>query len=190
MSRSPALLRSATAEDALFLADLWGDLLRRADHQDQVSDVELIIKTAESSPERRLVIAEYDGQPAGAVLLVLSTLSPLDLEPVVQVFTPCVAPGFRRHGLGHLLMEAAVSFAEEVGAVYLASAARADSRSGNRFLARLGFGSKATLRVVATPLLRGRLTAQRPGRSVPTGGRQVGQILAARRSLRRSQVPD
>ena len=37
--------------------------------QDQVADLELIIKAAAESAEQRLVVAEYDGEPAGAVLL-------------------------------------------------------------------------------------------------------------------------
>ena len=61
-----------------------------------------------------------------------------------------------------------------------------DSRQSNRFMARLGLGPQAVLRVASTPTVRSKLTAQLPGKLRPGGTRPVGQVLAARRSLRRS----
>jgi GNAT superfamily N-acetyltransferase len=187
MSRTPVSLRQASIEDSVFLADLWQDALRRADPQDQATDLELIIKSCEDSPERRLVIAEYDGEPAGAVLLCVSTLSPLNLEPTVSTIAPCVAPGFRRRGVGHVLMDAAVTYAEELGIGHVLTAAAYSSRSGNRFMARLALSPQAVLRVAATPAIRSKLTAQLPGKVRHVGARPMGQVLAARRSLRRTQ---
>ncbi len=63
MSRQPVSLRRASVDDVPFLVELWGDSLRRADRQDQVHDLELIVKEAAESPERRLLVAEYDGSP-------------------------------------------------------------------------------------------------------------------------------
>jgi GNAT superfamily N-acetyltransferase len=185
MSRSPLSLRQASIEDAVFLAGLWADALRRADPQDQAADLELIIKSCIDSPERRLVIAEYDGEPAGAVLLCATTLSPLNLEPTVHSIAPCVASGFRRRGVGHTLMDAAVTYAEELGIGHVLTAAAYSSRSGNRFMARLALGPMAVLRVAATPTIRAKLTAQLPAKIRPAGARPMGQVLAARRSLRR-----
>lgn len=185
MSRSPVSLRQATLEDAVFLADLWRDALRRADPQDQATDLELIIKSCEDSPERRIVIAEYDGEPAGAVLLTVSTLSPLNLEPTVHSIAPCVGAGFRRRGVGHTLMDAAVTFAEELGVGHVLTAAAYSSRPGNRFMARLALGPQAVLRVAATRDIRAKLTAQLPAKVRPAGARPMNQVLAARRTLRR-----
>jgi predicted N-acetyltransferase YhbS len=189
MSRTPVSLRQATAEDTVFLADLWEHVLRRADSQDQATDLELIIKSCEESAEQRLVIAEYDGEPAGAVFLMVSTLSPLNLEPAVQALAPFVAPGFRRRGVGHTLMDAAVTYAEELGIGHVVTAVASTSRSSNRFMARLALGPQAMLRVAATSTVRAKLTAQLPGKTRATGVRPVGQVLAARRSLRRNQPP-
>jgi GNAT superfamily N-acetyltransferase len=186
MSRTPVSLRQATLDDTVFLADLWQRVLRRADPQEQVADLELIIKSCEESAEQRLVIAEYDGEPAGAVMLVVSTLSPLNLEPAVHVLAPFVAPGFRRRGMGHTLMEAVVTYAEELGIGHVLTAVAHDSRQSNRFMARLGLGPQAVLRVASTPTVRSKLTAQLPGKLRPGGTRPVGQVLAARRSLRRT----
>ena len=41
MSRTPFSLREATLEDAVFLAELWRDALRRVDTQEQVADLEI-----------------------------------------------------------------------------------------------------------------------------------------------------
>jgi ribosomal protein S18 acetylase RimI-like enzyme len=187
MSRTPVSLRRATLDDTVFLVDLWQEILRRADPQDQVADLELIIKSCQDSPEQRLVIADYDGEPAGAVLLSVSTLSPLNLEPAVHALAPCVAPTYRRRGVGHTLMEAAVTYAEELGVGHVLTAVAHDSRPANRFMARLGLGQQAVLRVAGTPSMRNKLTAQLPGKLRPHGARPVGQVLAARRSLRRKQ---
>jgi GNAT superfamily N-acetyltransferase len=178
-------LREAVVGDALFLAELWHDSLRRADRQDQVSDLELVIKTAASSPEERLVIAQYDDEPAGAVFLRATTMSPINLEPTVQTLSLQVLPSARRKGVGRALMEAAVTFADELGVGHVMTAAASTSRDGNRFLARLGFGAQATLRVAPTPVLRAKLTGRLTAgqRAVANRG-HLGQVLAARRSLR------
>jgi GNAT superfamily N-acetyltransferase len=189
MMRTLVTLRDAALSDAPFLATLWADALRRADRREQTADLEVIIKDATQSPEEKIVVAEYDGTPAGAVYLRLTTLSAINLEPTVQALSPHVLPQFRRHGVGRTLMEAAVSFAEEAGVGHVATAAASSSRDGNRFMARLALGPQAVLRVAPTHAVRARLTAQRP--SLHRGGRPLGQVLAARRSLRRSQAaPD
>ncbi len=186
MHRSVVTLRCAELTDAALLADLWTDDLRRADRHEQVADLELIIKAAAQSPEQRIVVAEYDGNPAAAVFLRVTTLSPLNLDQTVQALSPHVLPKYRRHGVGRALMEAAVTFAEEQGVGHVATAATSGSRDANRFMARLGLGPQAVLRVASTHALRARLTALRPAHE--RGGRQLTQVLAARRSQRRSQA--
>jgi GNAT superfamily N-acetyltransferase len=179
-------MRCAELTDAPVLADLWGDALRRVDHQDQVADLELLIKAASASPEQRLVVADYDGELAGAVFLRLTTLTAINLEPVVEAVSPHVFPQFRRHGIGSSLMECAVSFAEELGAAHVMTAAASGSRDANRFMARLGLGPFAVTRVASAPAVRAKVNAQRPGLST-NGGRHLTRVLAARRSMKRTQ---
>lgn len=185
MTRSLVTMREAVAGDALFLVELWHGSLRRADRQDQAADLEVVIKNAAASPEQRLVIAEYDDVPVGAVLLRTTTLTPINLEPVVQVLAPQVLPTARRKGVGQALMEEAVTFADQLGVAHVMTAASSTSRDGNRFLARLGFSSHATLRVAPTAVLRAKLTTGLTAgqRAVANRG-HLGQVLAARRSLR------
>ncbi len=178
--------RSAVRADAPFLVGLWSESLRKVDREDQVADLEQIIEHAHGSDEHRLVIAEYDGCSAGAVHLAVATLSSINLERTVQALSPHVLPEFRRHGVGRSLMEAAVTFAEELGVGMITTAAAAGSRDANRFLARLALGPQVVVRAAPTTAVRARLTAQRPAGQ---RGRQLGQVLAARRSLRRSQLP-
>src|SRR4051794_40582359 len=186
MSRTLVTLRSAVASDAPLLAELWADVLRRTDPEDQVADVLKVVTTAAEAPDERVVVAEYDGRVAGAVHLRATTITPLNLEPTVQAISPHVFPQMRRHGVGRALMEAAVSFADEMGIATVATAAASASRDANRFMARLALGPYAVFRVASCHAVRNKLTAQRPAAQRATG-RQLTQVLAARRSLRRSQ---
>ena len=105
----------------------------------------------------------------------------------MRALSPHVLPRFQRRGVGSALLDASVAWAEELGIGHLVTAAVAGSRDANRFMARLALGPYAVLRVASTHAVRTRLTAQRrPAQS--SGGRQLTQVLAARRSLRRSRA--
>jgi len=194
MSRQPVTMRQATVADVPFLVELWSDMLRKADRQDQVHDLEVIVKEAAESAERRLLVAEYDGEPAGAVLLRVIPMTPLNLEPTVQALAPHVTPSYRGKGIGSALMESAVLWAEDLGIGHITTAAPSSSRSGNRFMARLSLGPQAVLRASTTHAVRARLAATQPGGTRVTdrmaGRRHLGQVLAARRQLSRRTAED
>ena len=187
MSRSLVSLRSALPSDAPLLTELWADVIRRADHDEQVQELAGVIEHAAESDRDRMVVAEYDGEVAGAVHLRVTTLSPINLERTVLAISPHVFPQFRRRGVGRALMDAAVSFAEESGIGHVATAAASGSRDANRFMARLALGPQAVLRIASTHTVRAKLNAQRAPLQ-RTSGRQLTQVLAARRSMRRSQT--
>ena len=115
------------------------------------------------------MIAEYDGEAAGAVLLSVSTLSPLNLEPAVHALAPFVAAGFRRRGVGHTLLEAAVTYAEELGIGHVLTAVvpRLPPEPTGSWRGS-ALGPQAVLRVAATPIVRSKLTAQLPGKTRAT----------------------
>ncbi|HYF73765.1 MAG TPA: GNAT family N-acetyltransferase [Nocardioides sp.] len=187
MSRSLVSLRMAVPADAPALAELWSDVVRRTGPEDQVADLERVLTALEGATDQRIVVAEYDGEFAGAVHLEATTISAINLEPVLRALAPHVLPRFQRHGVGSALMDAAVTWAEELGISHVATAAVAGSRDANRFMARIALGPYAVLRVATTHAVRTRLTAQRrPAQS--TGGRQLTQVLAARRSMRRARA--
>lgn len=190
MTRSLVTLRPATAADAPYLAELWADVMRKVGPEDQVGDIQAVLARVEASADERMVVAEYDGEFAGAVVLEATTLSALNLEPVVRALSPHVLPRMRRHGVGSALMDAAVAWAEELGIGHVATAAVSGSRDANRFMARIALGPYAVLRVAPTHAVRARLTAHRRPVAGATGGRQLGQVLAARRSMRRSRAAE
>jgi GNAT superfamily N-acetyltransferase len=194
MSRQPVSMRQATIADVPFLVELWSLALRRADRQDQVHDLEIIVKEAAESAEQRLLIAEYDGEPAGAVLLRVTPMTPLNLEPTVQALAPHVTPSFRSKGIGSALMESAVLWAEDLGIAHITTAAASSSRSGNRFMARLSLGPQAVLRAGTTHVVRAKLAALQPSSRRVTdrmaSRRHLGQVLAARRQLSRRTAED
>lgn len=186
MTRAQVTLRPAGLDDAPFLADLWSEACRRGERHEQVADLEAVIKTAEESAEERLLVAEHDGVAAGAVLLRLSTVGPMNPEPCLQVLVPCVTAPMRRKGVGRALMQAAVTYADELGVGQLTTAVDSGSRDANRFMARLGLGPRATLRYAPVATVQSKVCGSHAGRA--PAPRQLGQILAARRSMRRTSA--
>jgi GNAT superfamily N-acetyltransferase len=192
VKRTLVSLRLASPDDAAVLAEVWAEVLRRVDHDEQVADLERIIARVTPLQDERIVVAEYDGEVAGAVHLRAATLTPINLDPFVQAISPHVLPAFRRHGVGRALMGAAVAFAEERSIAHIATAAVSGSRDANRFMARLALGPHAILRLAPTAMVQAKLDAQAPGIGVTTGrsgARQLTHVLAARRSSRRAQRP-
>ena len=185
--RAQVLLRPALAADAHALLEVWTDVLRRVERDQQLEDVRQVIDRVEAVPGERITVAEVDGQVVGAVHLRATTVSPINLDPVVQAISPHVLPEFRRHGIGTALVEAAVAFADELGIGHIATAVSAAARDSNRFMARLALGPVATLRVAPVGAVKGRLQAQRP-MLARASGRQLPKVLAARRSMRRQGV--
>jgi GNAT superfamily N-acetyltransferase len=183
MSRSSVTLRDATLADVEHLAALWQPFLRR-DSDEQLHDLATAIERVGDHPGERLVVAEYDGEFAGAVYLRTSTYSPVNPEPVVQAHNPAVVSAHRRRGIGKALMDCAVTWAEELGISHVGTATSSGSREANRFMARLALGPQAVLRMAPTHAVRAKLVARHPG----AGARQVTQVLAARRSLRHARA--
>lgn len=185
MSRTPLAVREARPEDAPALVELWADELRGTDPEQQHADMLTVLERAAGDEDEHVLVAEYDDRLAGAILLWVSGVSPLNLDRVVQAFAPHVVPDFRRRGVGRTLMDAAVVHAEERGIGFVGSASVHTSRDANRFFARLGLGPLAVLRIAPTPKIRHKLAEHLPrGRRV-AGARPLGQVLAARRSMRR-----
>ena len=181
MSRSLVAMREATLSDVEALAALWQPFLRRGAADEPLNDLANAIERLVDRPGERLVVAEYDGCFAGAVFLKAAPYSPVNSELVVQVHNLCVVQAHRRHGIGKALLECGVTWAEELGIGYVATAADAGSREANRFMARLALGPQAVLRVATTCAVRAKLSSRQ------SAGRQTIQVLAARRSQRSSR---
>lgn len=186
VGRTPIVVRSAVGADAEILVELWSQVLRKGTYADQLADVSLVLDEVEGRDDREVVVAEYDGVVVGAVYLRSATVTPINKEPLVMAVSPHVLPAYRRHGVGHALVEAAVEFAEQRGIGYVGTAALSASRDSNRFLARLAFTTQAVLRINTTSAVRAKLTPRGSG----SQHRPVRKVLAARRTLRRGHSRD
>jgi predicted N-acetyltransferase YhbS len=185
VSRSPVLVRPAELADVDALREVWQDILRRGSREEQRADLTAIVTETVESLTRAILIAEYEGEVAGAVFLQATTLTPLNLEPAVLAVSPHVVAKFRRKGVGTALIDASVRFAEQHGIGHVVTAANSESRDANRFMARLTLAPQATLRASTTAAVRARLSARRPASGNATAtSRQIDRVLAARRSRR------
>jgi predicted N-acetyltransferase YhbS len=188
MSRTPVTVRVAEATDVPALRELWSDILRRGALDEQLADVAGILATADSREDQCVVVAEVDGEVAGGVYLEATTFTPLNLERAVLAVSPHVFTQFRRKGVGSALMEAACRFAEQHGISHVQTAAAAEARDANRFMARLSFTPQATLRAATTSAVRARLPQSRQATQAATSRQRIDRVLAARR-IRRERVP-
>lgn len=189
MTRFALSVRMAVPSDAPALAALWCDVLRRGDEADRISDCLEVISRAEGCAGDRLVVVTHDGEIAGAAYLRSTTVSAINLEPVLQVTSPQVFERFRKHGVGTTLLAAAGEFADERGIAHVCAAALATSRDANRFMARSGLAPLAMLRVAPTSQFRAKVALMRPApvRDASGSGRQIDRILVARRLRRRAE---
>ena len=194
MSRSAVSVRSVRVEDATALQALWSEFSRRPSRGDEgVEEMAQAIRLALASDDTRIVVAEVSGEFAGAVHLSVRPIGPLSPERGVQASHIRVVPELRRRGVGRVLVESALAWAEELGLGPVAAVSVMNSRNGNRFLARLGLAPAAVVRMATTAQLRAKLPVERTASVRPTiagasaGNKHIGQVLAARRSARRQQ---
>ena len=197
MLRTPVLVRDATEEDAGVLAALWQELLARPGGAELVggppeTTTSQAVERCDNVTHTRLVVAEVDGQVAGGAFFRVGVASPLHDERALHISHLQVDPEFMRHGVGQSLVEAAVTWAEQLGIGMLLAAASVTDRDANRFLARLGLTQVAVLRGASVAALRTRLPhdPSAVARSGVRMGRSVGQVVAARRSQRRARGRD
>lgn len=189
MSRTPVTVRAAGPSDVATLRELWGEILRRGGLDEQLADVARIVSSAAERGDRCVAVAEVDGEVAGAVYLEAGTFTPLNLEPAVLAVSPHVFPQFRRKGVGSALMEAGCRFAEQHGIAHIQTAAAAESRDANRFMARLSFAPQAMLRAATTSAVRARLPKTRQATTPAASSKQrIDRVLAARRVRRGERV--
>lgn len=188
MSRLAFHVRAVQMDDVEDLLELWQGQPGRAGHQDPAAEIQACVRKALASNRERILVAEHGGRVIGAVYLRLGPLMPLTSDQAVFSSLLSVREEFRHHGIARSLMEAAVSWAEENGSAHVLTIA-SGSRETNRFLARLGLAPVATVRYATTSSLRARLPVEVPtlARIAPGQRNNLGQVLAARRSMRRRE---
>jgi N-acetylglutamate synthase-like GNAT family acetyltransferase len=181
-------VRDAEPADVVALRELIGGVPTREDSRP--SEAAAAVAAIGLDPERRLLVAEVDGKVVGVAHLVRAPLSPLQADTAVHVLHLNVREEVRRHGVGRALMEATLSWAEEKESTHVVAAASVGSRDTNRFMARLGLGQVAVMRAATVSALRAKMPVEPPAaaRVGTRSHRNVGQVLAQRRSMRRAQA--
>lgn len=187
MSRLAPQIRDAAPEDAAQLLELWADSSRSGMHTLRAQeDAERALANLAADPDQRLLVAESEDRIVGAMKLSRAPISPLALESVLHTSFLVVLPQFRRHGYGHALLDAALSWAKEKD-ISDVTAITDGNRETNRFFARLGLSTLGTMRHSGAAGLRKKLASE--GRH-HGGNRHLVQVLAQRRSMRRRQESD
>jgi GNAT superfamily N-acetyltransferase len=192
LSRNPVHVRDARPDDAEDLLGIWSDSSRRTHALTEPPEVEAAAAIARvvAACDERLIVAEVEGIVVGAAHLRRSPLSPIHNDSAIHVSHLHVLDAWRRRGVGRLLMEAAVSWAEEKDTSHVLAAASASSRDANRFMARLGLAQIAVVRGATVAAVRAKMPVEAAAcaRVTSRSSRNVGQVLARRRSQRRSQA--
>lgn len=193
MFRTAVNICDANPDDADALVQVWGTPAERGHLADAgahaAQEAAAAVARIAADPDERLLVARIEEQVVGAVHLKRAPLSPVHSDMAVYVMHLQVVEAFRRHGVGRALIEASVGWAEEKGTEHVIAAAAVASRDANRFMARLGLQQIAVVRGATVPALRAKLPLEPPAaaRVGSRSHRNVGQVLAMRRSQRRSQ---
>jgi GNAT superfamily N-acetyltransferase len=186
MTRGPVLVRDAVPDDATALQAIWDDFTADSDRAGRAElsceETERAVVRLETDPSERLLVAVLDGDPVGVAHLRRAPISPIHEEDAVHVGYLHVLSGFRRRGVGKMLLEAAADWAEEKDSKHIVASVAATARDSNRFLARLGLGQVAVVRACTVATLRCKLSGAAAPKAVMTN------VIAARRLMRRSRA--
>jgi GNAT superfamily N-acetyltransferase len=183
MSRCVLEIREARPEDVEGLLQLWAAAGRSEGTPRPSEDATRAIAQIAADPDERMLVGLVADEVVAALHLRRAPLSPLHTETAMHTSYLLVRPEHRRHGYARALLDAALSWAEEKDVSHITAIATNNSRDANRFLARLGLGTAATLRVGTTATVRRKL-APEVVRS-QEARRQIGRMLAHRRSVQR-----
>lgn len=186
MSRNALDVRDARPEDAAGLLALWAEAGTRGTEGPTprpVAEAETALAQIAADPDERVVVGFHEGDLVAAIHLRRAAMSPLHTDMAVHSSYLLVLPRHRKHGFARALLDVAVTWAEDKDVSHVTAITSSGSRDTNRFLARLGLATVATVRVASTSTLRHKLTPEvlRP----LDGRRSLGRLLAQRRSVER-----
>jgi GNAT superfamily N-acetyltransferase len=124
-----------------------------------------------------ILLASWEGRPAGFLILRESPLNYLADQLTICVDQMFVAPHARRHGVARALLGQVAGRAERSGAEQIVTSVTPWARDTHRFFARLGFAPVTVRRSVTPATLRRRLSGE-----MHRGA--LEDLLSRRRSLR------
>lgn len=184
MSRCALEIRDARPEDVTGLLALWAHAGRNEPATPRpVEESTRALAQIAADPDERMLVGLLDDKIVAAVHLHRAPLSPLHTETAIHTSYLVVLPEHRRHGYARALLDAALIWAEEKDVSHITAITTSNSRDTNRFLARLGLGTVATIRIASTATMRRKLSPEVTRARDPR--RQLGRVLAQRRSIQR-----
>jgi GNAT superfamily N-acetyltransferase len=185
VARNSIHVRDALPADAPVLVAMWHantDTSGRMTEPNVAGAMRAIGHLA-LDPEQRLVVAEVEGEVVGVAHLVRAPLSPIHEETTVRVGHLFVNAEHRSRGVGRAMLSVATAWADEKQASHVMVNVSAAARDANRFLARLGLASIATVRAAPVGGLQQRLAKAEAAEAVD------GQLVVERlRTVRRRQL--
>ncbi|MCW2784107.1 MAG: GCN5-related N-acetyltransferase [Marmoricola sp.] len=188
MSRRPLEIRDAVPDDAAALLRLWADAGTRGAEQPTprpLDEAVAALAQTAADPDERIVVGLHEGAIVAALHLRRSAMSPLHSDMAVHTSYLLVLPALRKHGYARALLDVAVTWAEDKDVAHITAITSSSSRDTNRFLARLGLATVASVRIANTTMLRHKLTPE-PLRL--DARRNLGRVLAQRRSIQRRSI--
>jgi GNAT superfamily N-acetyltransferase len=197
VSRSHITVRAASEADVADLVLLWAELKRCGALNTRLAAltddrrIEDRVRRLLSRPSGRIIMAFSSDAPVGMAMLTTVPLGALNETVCVQVEYTVVAEAFRRRGIGRALMDAAASYAEEIGAEQITVSVSPMSREANRFYAQLGLTPLSVRRVAPASALRRRIATldHAPSASEhPVSRRPLSARTGMRAALRRMAI--
>lgn len=170
------------------MLELWSEAGGRGIDQPTPRPVEeatAALAQVAADPDERVVVGLHEGALVAAIHLRRSAMSPLHTDMAVHTSYLIVRPENRKHGFARALLDAAVSWAEDKDVAHITAITASNSRDTNRFLARLGLATVASVRAANTQIMRRKLT---PESLRPHAPRNLGVMLAQRRSIQRRAI--
>lgn len=186
MSRCALEIRDARPEDVTGLLHLWSHSGRSEATPRPVDEATRALAQIAADPDERMLVGLVGDEIVAALHLHRAPLSPLHTETAVHTSYLLVLPEHRRHGYARALLDTALQWAEEKDVTHITAITTSTSRDTNRFLARLGLGTVATIRIASTAAVRHKLTPE-VIRS-QEARRQLGRVLAQRRTIQRRTI--
>jgi predicted N-acetyltransferase YhbS len=174
--------RQAADADLVAVVDLWDELrgsggrLGPFGPPASTAAVQERLSALGRDPAHRVTVAEIDDKVVGLAVLSRLPITPISEVESIQISFMHVSNDRRRRGVGRAIVEAAATFATEVGAEYVTVGVFPGSRDTNRYFARLGFTPLVVRRAIATSLLQRRLAGESGVREVLTRRRRGRQF--------------